>query len=139
MAVAADTIGHHPWLGVGLSKYGEGAALYDKTPEGVTFSFRFPVHNEFMLIAAELGLPALALFLSVLGMSLGQLFRIAHSRDDPLMPYLAAGIFCGWVAWSLHHQVEYNYALFLVRIWLFFGLAQAMAEILNTGQKRASV
>ena len=90
--VALNIIGHHPWLGIGLGNYTMAAPDYDTTPEGISYEFPRPVHNEFLLIAAEQGLPALGLFLVILLYIVIQLFRLSQSRTDPILPYLAIGL-----------------------------------------------
>ena len=127
--VALNIIGHHPWLGIGLGNYTMAAPDYDITPEGISYEFPRPVHNEFLLIAAEQGLPALGLFLVIFLYVVIQLFRLSQSRIDPLLPYLAIGLLGTLCAWSISRLMDYNYVLLGDPFWLLVGLSLAMVQI----------
>jgi putative inorganic carbon (hco3(-)) transporter len=128
-AVALNIIGHHPWLGIGLGNYTMAAPDYDTTPEGISYEFPRPVHNEFLLIAAEQGLPALILFLIILLYVVIQLFRLSQSRTDPVLPYLAIGLLGTLFAWSVSRLMDYNYVLLGDPFWLLVGLSLAMVQV----------
>jgi O-antigen ligase len=129
--VASNMIYHNPWLGVGLVNYTSVSAGYDISREAISYSFPWPVHNEFLLLAAELGLPALGLFLFILIVVFVQLIRIGRSRADPVMPHIAIGFFGGLVAWCVHYQFEFAYVVMLVEIWAYVGIIQAMGKAIN--------
>lgn len=63
MKVAAYMIKAHPFIGSGINNYTLVHHQYDHTPEQVTVHFPYPVHNVFLQLAAEIGLPGLLLFL----------------------------------------------------------------------------
>jgi O-antigen ligase len=133
--VALNIIGHHPWLGIGLGNYTMAAPDYDITPEGISYEFPRPVHNEFLLIAAEQGLPALGLFLVIFLYVVIQLFRLSQSRTDPILPYLAIGLLGTLFAWSVSRLMDYNYVLLGDPFWLLVGLSLAMVQV-NRQEKR---
>ena len=133
--VALNIIGHHPWLGIGLGNYTMAAPNYDTTPEGISYEFPRPVHNEFLLIAAEQGLPALGLFLVIFLYVVIQLFRLSQSRIDPVLPYLAIGLLGTLLAWSISRLMDYNYVLLGDPFWLLVGLSLAMVQV-NRQEKR---
>jgi putative inorganic carbon (HCO3(-)) transporter len=130
-AVASNMIYQHPWLGVGFVNYTSVSSRYDRTRESISYVFPWPVHNEFLLIAAELGLPALGLFLFILIVVFRMLFRIGHSRGDPFISHTAIGLLGGLAAWCIHLQVEFAYVLITMPIWAFIGVIQAMEQIAN--------
>jgi len=130
-AVASNMIYQHPWLGVGFVNYTSVSSRYDRTRESISYVFPWPVHNEFLLIAAELGLPALGLFLFILIVVFRMLFRIGHSHGDPFISHTAIGLFGGLAAWCIHLQVEFAYVLITMPIWAFIGVIQAMEQIAN--------
>jgi O-antigen ligase len=134
MVVAWNVIRHHPWLGVGLGNYAHEAVKYDNSHSGITKKFPHPTHNAFLLIAAELGLPALTLFLLIIASILCQLFRMSRARDDPVIAMIAIGLFAGVVGLLAHLQIDWEYLLFMPRYWFLFGLIQAMVEITGTGR-----
>jgi O-antigen ligase len=127
--VALNIIGHHPWLGIGLGNYTMAAPDYDTTPEGISYEFPRPVHNEFLLIAAEQGLPALGLFLVILLYVVTQLFRLSRSRTDPILPYVAIGLLGTFFAWTVSRLVDYNYILLGDPFWLLIGLSLAIIQV----------
>lgn len=62
--VALSVIQAHPLFGVGIGNYKFVYRKYDRTPERISQAFPFqPVHNLFLLFAAETGIPGLAFFL----------------------------------------------------------------------------
>ena len=123
--IAVNIIQHNPLLGVGLGNYAH---------EAKEASARLPmvVHNEYLLIAAELGVPASFLFLFILTVVFVLLIRISRSRDDPFLSYTAIGFFCGLLAYCIHLFIVFHYALFLNYFWFIVGLVQAMNEIQRT-------
>jgi len=131
--VALNIIRHHPFLGVGLTNYVMVAPKYDITKEAIATDFPRPVHNEFLLIAAELGLPALLLFLAILVKLLRQLWRLSNTSRDPLLPYLAIGLFGTFIAWIVFRQTDYAYVLLADPFWILAGLTQAMIAMDSAG------
>ncbi len=128
--VALNIIQSHPWRGIGLSNYVNVAPFYDTTKEAIAYEFPRPVHNEFLLIAAELGVPALACFLVILGALLVQLFRASRSREEPILPYIAIGLIGTYCSWCFFRQTDYAYVLLADPFWLLAGLTQALAALL---------
>lgn len=127
--VALNIIGHHPWLGIGLGNYTYAAPDYDLTTMGISYDFPRPVHNEFLLIAAEQGLPVLVLFLVALLYILIQLFRLSRSPTDPILPYIAIGLLGTFVAWCISRLLDYNYILLGDPFWLLAGLSLALVQV----------
>lgn len=127
--VALNIIYHHPWLGVGLGNYTFAAPDYDISREGISYEFPRPVHNEFLLIAAEQGLPALVLFLVMLIYIFSQLLRLSRSREDPILPYVAIGLVGTFFAWCVFRQTDYNYVLLGDPFWLLAGLSLALVQV----------
>ena len=131
--VALNMIRHHPWLGVGLTNYVAAAPTYDITPEAISYEFPRPVHNEFLLIGAELGLPALALFLLILGILWRRLFRVGRLPEETPFPFLALGLVGALVAWTMFRMTDYHYVLLADPFWVFAGLAQALIGTVASG------
>lgn len=127
--VALTIISQHPWLGVGLGDYTAAAPYYDKTKEGISITFPYPVHNEFMLIAGELGIPALVLFLVMLGYIFIQLLRFSRSREDPILPYIAIALAGSYLGWFIFQQTRFDYVLLKNSFWLLAGLSLALVNL----------
>ncbi len=77
--VALNMIRQHPLLGIGINNFVAVMPRYDTT--GVSLYFLQPVHNWFLFVAAETGLPGLALRLLLIGLLLGAGLRTARSAD----------------------------------------------------------
>ena len=80
MAVAWEMIRAHPLVGIGLNSFEESMIRFD--PRHITHVIRQPVHNGFLLVAAESGLPALALLLALLVRHLSMAMRILRGQDE---------------------------------------------------------
>ena len=128
--VALNIISHYPFLGVGLDNYTGVHQAFDKTSEAISWNFPMPVHNEFLLIGAEQGLPVLGLFLLIIAAVMVRLVRVCHSRADPILPFVAMGIFGGFITWIIHNQFEFAYVMFDVFFWALIGLSYAMDRII---------
>lgn len=132
--VAMNIIRHHPCLGVGLTNYVMVAPEYDISKEGIATDFARPVHNEFLLIAAELGLPALLCFIGILLTLLWQLWRLTLFDNDACLPFLAIGLFSTYMAWIVLRLTDYAYVLLADPFWVLAGLTQAMTTMAAAGQ-----
>lgn len=128
--VALNIIRHHPWLGVGLTNYLAAAPTYDETPEAISYEFPRPVHNEFLLIGAELGLPVLGLFLVILGVLWSGLWRAIFEKEETPLPFLAMGLLGAFMAWAAFRVTDYHYVLLADPFWVFAGLSQGLIAIL---------
>ncbi len=88
--IAADYIGSHPWLGVGLGTFGGTSAI--------TFGYgRLWVDNFYLQLAAEGGLLLVAFFLWILLRAIKGLVK-GHGTTDGFRRALAAGMIAAFVA-----------------------------------------
>ncbi|MDM7926266.1 MAG: O-antigen ligase family protein [bacterium] len=104
MQIALGMIRKFPWLGVGLNNYTLSMAPFDKT--GLTLDFFHPVHNVYLQLAAEIGLPGLVAFLAF---TLGLYVRAARSLSAPLpdrSKQLIIGFISGITGLLIHHTVN---------------------------------
>lgn len=67
MALTALSMIQDNPFGVGFSQYVLRMNQYDVTQDGLTYHFRFPVHNAYLLLAAEQGIWVLLVYLLLLG------------------------------------------------------------------------
>ena len=137
--VALNVIRHHPWIGVGMGDYAHKAIFYDNSREGIYAQFPVPIHNEFLLIAAELGLIAFGLFMWIVVDCFINLYQTSRVSDDPLLSYAAIGMFCGLLTALLALQVGWEYIILSTRYWFIFGLAQAMRNLSNVSKTDSSL
>jgi len=131
-AVAKNIIRHHYWLGVGLNNYTSVIKKYDITREAVSWEFPAPVHNEYILVAAEIGVPAGILFIFFIIYGFYLAASISFSKADILYPYIGVGFMTGLIGWTLHHTFLYDYTVFVHTIWFYFGILQAILAIMKT-------
>ena len=79
--VAVEMIKENPVFGIGLNSFEENMTRYDRS--GITNIIQQPVHNIYMLIAAETGIPSLMAFLVAGAIMIKYSFALAK-RDDEL-------------------------------------------------------
>ena len=132
MRVAANMISQNPWLGVGPGNYQVVYHQYDETREAITWGFPAPVHNEILLISAELGVLAALLFLFFLFWRQVMLWRVTKFATQPILAYLAIGLSGAWIGWFVHVQVDYAYSLFrIMPFWILTGVSMALIDPKN--------
>lgn len=99
VGVAWEMIRTHPFTGIGLNSFQESMIRFD--PQHITHVIREPVHNGFLLVAAETGLPALGFLLAL---------TWVHARDSAAL---------------LRRGSELHFAAGLSGLTVFGGLAAA--------------
>ncbi|MGH9845691.1 MAG: O-antigen ligase family protein, partial [Blastocatellia bacterium] len=105
--VALAMIADNPVLGVGMGSYESVMRNYDETPELVTEHFDWPVHNVYLHIAAETGLPGLLLFLALAALASRRGWMVLrNSGADPLLRALALGLLAGMAAYLINGLKE---------------------------------
>ncbi len=126
--VAEQMIAAHPLLGIGVNTFTSVMHSYDSS--GVTVYFPEPVHNIFLLIAAETGLVGLGLFLALIGLT----FRTglqALRRGDAFLSVTVIGLLAGLTAIlvsnlvDVHLRTDVIYSLF----WVYIGLILAIRRL----------
>ncbi len=96
-----------PWLGIGLGTYWLFWPPYRHPADS---SGGFYVHNDYLQIWIETGLPGLLLFLAVLVSVLYLFIRILkQTRLDVSIKIEMAGLFGGLFAIALHSFVDFNF------------------------------
>ena len=131
MKVAFNIIAHHPFSGIGLNNYTTVMNRYDRTRENKSYQFPYPVHNTFLLIAAESGLPALFCFVLVF---VGILKKAAlfFKSNDQFLSILGIGSFGGILTWLVHAQFRMDYANTF--LWFSMGLFVALNQLVLSQQ-----
>jgi O-antigen ligase len=117
---AFEMIRHHPVTGVGLNNFPEAFSLYEVS--GLKFDINFPVHNTWLLIAAEQGLLGLGIFL-IFMLYIYRTVRRALRDVSPFRAAVAVGLGAGLIGWAVHNLVAPLYQNWLVnRITFIFVL-----------------
>ncbi|MCC6641482.1 MAG: O-antigen ligase family protein [Deltaproteobacteria bacterium] len=136
-AIALRMVGAHPFFGAGLNNFVETMPPFD--PKGVETYFPAPVHNLYLLEAAEAGVPALVLwvglFASILLMGLHHLPRM----HDPLLQWLVAAIVSGLAGLLVTQLADFSHRLEPLRsmVWLDVGLLFGALQA-NRGRRLAA-
>ena len=135
MDVAMNMIRDNPWFGVGINHYTKYMKEYDRTFDQISFIFNAPVHNTFMLIAAETGVFGLVIACAILiwvEVFALQLFW----RSTGACAAVALGIFGGNIAWLLHWLADPSMFYGTYPFWMNTGMLFAIDGINRRHQKR---
>jgi O-antigen ligase len=131
--MAFTIIQSHPFLGVGFGGYNRAgfehvAPLFANVSYDYQLSLRqLVVHNHFLLLAAELGVPAMLFFVYLLWRLARQVLPLARWRD-PGSFALATGLGASVVGQALFFNSDNYYADIRINMfWLGAGLLQALA------------
>lgn len=119
MKTALNIIAHHPLLGIGINNYAESMISYDVT--GHSFSLYRPVHNLFLLIAAETGIFGLMLFLWLLTRAILMGLKMLKSLEG-IKAGIVVGIIAGLIGFIVHAQVDFVLLDYMNIFWLYLGL-----------------
>ncbi len=124
--VAWDIIQQNPLFGIGLNTYSEVMHHYD--PKNLIEGFEYPVHNMYLFIAAEIGIPGLLFFLLFVGsIAVGLLKMLWKSRGS--FACISIGLLGGVLSILLQAFVEQGMKAD-IQLWYVFsavcGLAAAM-------------
>ncbi len=120
--IALMIIASHPILGVGLFNYQIHSAQF--------FRWWHPVHNTYLRLAAETGLPGLFFFFWFIFLVLRNAYRGFRGRSRSLSA-VGLGIFCGYTAFLLTIMFgpEYQHYRQKFLFWVLAGLAVVLDRI----------
>ncbi|WP_455220068.1 O-antigen ligase family protein [Kaarinaea lacus] len=124
----------HPWTGIGLGTY---FLAIPPTLHIDDHSAGFYVHNDYLQIALETGIPALILLLFILFAMLFGLInalRVRHKEDSQRLHFLV--LFAALLTLVVHSFFTYNFYLMPIMLvaGLFLGRFNHVVDQLQTGQ-----
>lgn len=125
--IASNIIKAHPVIGIGINNYAEVMHLYDNTSERITSWFPNVVHNVYLLIASEIGIPGLCFFLLFIFLFYRAGFQVLRGQDQ-FSKALAVGIMAGVTAFLIQILVmppTLTSSSFLF-FWVLAGLMMAI-------------
>jgi O-antigen ligase len=124
--IAVSMIEAHPFAGVGLSNFIPVMNGYD--PTNVMRRFPATVHNIYLLEAAEAGLPALLLFVTLLLSIFFCGLRGWQRTDDRPSQLLAAAIIAGLAGFALSQIADFSHRLEPMKsmVWMYVGVLFAV-------------
>jgi putative inorganic carbon (hco3(-)) transporter len=134
MAVAKNMISQKPLTGVGLNIYTAEMQQYDNTPEYVSKEYPHPVHNTYLLTAAESGVPTLVAFMALLSIVLYRAFRVMWKAKGNA-EFMAVGILGAFISWSMHNIVNMDHIFMNYSIWVLMGLLAAIEHMVKDYDK----
>ena len=130
--MATTMIQHNPWIGVGFGDYQRAAYAYvpplfaTVSPDYHFSLHQLVVHNHYLLLAAELGVPAVLFFVYLLWRFARLAWPLERWRD-PQTFALAVGLGAAVVGQGVFFNSDNYYADTRVFIfWLSAGLLQAL-------------
>ena len=91
---ALKIIQDHPWWGTGYGTFGAIIPYYAPELRGR----RMDAHNSYLIVAAEMGIPALIIFLWVLFLVMWKTYRLYRNAKDPFIKATALGFLAGLFA-----------------------------------------
>ena len=115
-SVAWNVIKDHPFVGVGLNNYTLVAPDYDHTRVAISISFPHPVHNIYLLHAAEIGIPGAICFIWFLVSTIRLAFKCSSETglllDSAILKAIGVGITCSWlqglIGWGFRASIAHT-------------------------------
>ncbi len=134
--IALRMVGENPFFGTGLNNFVETMADFD--PKNVKSYFPAPVHNLYLLEAAEAGVPALlvwlALFASILGVAIHRLPRM----HDPTLQWIVAAVVSGLVGLLVSQLADFSHRLEPLRSMVWLGVGLLFGALHADGRARSA-
>ena len=132
---AAKIIYYYPVFGVGYAEYNDTAqiiqpadfghystAYIDQVTAGV-------VHNKYLLVGAEHGIPGLLLFVALVISGIIRLFPLRQWRDTMLV-VIAIGVSASMLAQCIYYFFDHVFSdMRITLLWSFLGLIAALRTI----------
>jgi len=106
-AVGRRMVELHPWVGVGPNNIAEVYTLYLAPGEIPQAGYRDHLHDNFIQLAAERGLPCLAAWVWFMTALVWYSWRIARQGLEP--GWIADGVVAGWLAFVAEGFFEFNF------------------------------
>lgn len=124
MEVAMEMIRQNPVLGVGLGLYTREMVPYDRTNHFIAYRYAQPVHNTFLMVGAETGLPSLLLLAIFVFLLIKETYRITMLNDG-IVSIAGIGLMGMLVSWFIHNQVNLTAPYSDITFWVLLGVLAA--------------
>ncbi len=136
MALTALRMIRYNPFGVGIGMYIYRMNAYDVTEYGLTYSFRFPVHNAYLLLCAEQGIWALITYLVLFVVYYVEVFKLVFYAKPGWPRIIGLAFGAGMVAVHLHMNLEITYLMSDDHQWFSMGM---VLMVLRHLQRRDAV
>jgi hypothetical protein len=130
MDVAMEMIKANPVSGVGLNLYTREMVPYDRTNNFIAYRYNQPVHNTFLMVGAETGIPSLLCIAIFIYLMLRESYRVFRLNDG-ILSVVGIGSLGIWTAWIMHNQVNLSSPYNDQLLWLLVGLLAAAHQYTN--------
>ena len=134
MSVAMEMIKDRPIGGVGLNLYTREMIPYDRTSYFIAYRYNHPVHNTFLMVAAETGLPSLLLFCVFISVLIRDAFRVMHENEGTVA-IVGTGMLGMLITWFVHNQVNLTAPFNDLTLWALFGVLAAARNFTERQQE----
>jgi len=129
-------IREHPWFGVGMHTIRDSWWKFDLAAYRL-YGLRSHFHSTPIQLAVELGLPALAVWMALMGVywvMLARLVKRASEQGDAMLHGLTLGLLGGTSGFLVSSVVHYNFgdSLVVLLFWFLAGMAVALRRRLVT-------
>ncbi|HZP00002.1 MAG TPA: O-antigen ligase family protein [Terriglobia bacterium] len=122
----------HPWLGVGPNNIEQEYVLYLAPGRSPEPGFHSHLHNDYLQIAAERGLPCLAALLWLLGALGWHIWKICQRAGEAR--WIAEGALAAWLAMLVEGFFEFNLGTSpVLMVFLFYVSTPFVLEKLRNG------
>jgi O-antigen ligase len=129
MKVAWNIIKDKPLTGIGLNNYTTVMNAYDRTRINISYKLPFPVHNSFLIVAAESGILALFFVCVFLWTTSFKALKFFQEKDR-FLSILGIGWFAGLLTWMIHGQVRIDFLGLNAVLWFSIGMIAAIHRML---------
>ncbi|MCG8607637.1 O-antigen ligase family protein [bacterium] len=120
--IAFDLIKENFLIGVGLMNY--------RFHQIEHFRFWQPVHNTYLRLAAEIGIPGLILFLTIIITSMREAYRMLKSKDRFLFASALGLIGSMWAfLFTIQFGPEYHHYRIKILFWFILGLIFSLRNV----------
>jgi len=124
MEVAMEMIRGNPMTGVGLNLYTREMVPYDRTNDFIAYRYNHPVHNTFLMVGAETGLPAMVLLCLFILLLIKESHRVLQVNQGVVATF-GAGMLGTLVCWTIHNQVNLTAPYNDLTLWMLLGILAA--------------
>lgn len=135
--VALNIITSNPIRGVGLSNYTRVMQQYDRTRNWQTYKFPWPVHNSYLLIAAESGIPTLLVFLWII-VAVVYLGWPAFGFSGSFSSLLQVGWLASLSTSLIAGMFDLNYPGANTMLWFIIAMIAATSRLSSADQARSA-
>ncbi len=120
--IAIPIIKDNVFLGVGLNNYQWHS--FDQ------FNFWHPVHNEFLRLAAEIGVPGAVFFTALLLVFLKEAYKNSLVKDS-FINAVGIGVFCGLIAFIVAINIGPEYQHYRIKLvfWALAGITFSLRRV----------